>query len=195
MVSIGTSAYRRGFGADTGSGDLERIEIFDIADSAQFYRMVVADYDEFVAEQHSARRALHCAISAYHLHEWVWADWLKNNKAMQNHLKVHSRNEFLAWIMKHCVWFVWTRDLANGTKHCIQRLDFGTHFVAPPPLQLTESGSGQAEGAARQILIGPQGKGYLIIDNGAAEELNDEVDLMKRKMPWTSCMTRIAFYR
>jgi hypothetical protein len=87
--------------------------MFDIADSAQFYRMVVADYDEFIAEQHSARRALHCAISAYHLHEWVWADWLKNDKTMQNHFKVHTRNEFLAWVMKHCIWFVCAPGVRN----------------------------------------------------------------------------------
>ena len=150
--------------------------MFDIVDSAQFYRMVVADYDEFIAEQHSARRALHCAISTYHLYEWIWADWLKPNKVLQSRLGIRDRDEFLRWIMKHCIWFVWTKDLANGTKHCIRRLDFGAHLVAPPPLNLDNTKPGQAA-APRPILLGAQGNGYLIIDNGPSVDSDEEMSL------------------
>ena len=127
--------------------------MFDVTDSESFYGMLVEDFEEFLSEQHSARRALHCAISAYHLHEWMWADWLKHDKATQARLNVHDRNSFLSWICQHCIWFTWIRDLANGTKHSIRRLDFETHHVAATPL-----------------MPGPQGGGYLMIDNGERTE-------------------------
>jgi len=34
-----------------------------------FYAILVEDFDDFMAERHSIRRAWHCAITAYHLHE------------------------------------------------------------------------------------------------------------------------------
>lgn len=34
-----------------------------------FYAILVEDFDDFMAEPHSIRRAWHCAITAYHLHE------------------------------------------------------------------------------------------------------------------------------
>jgi len=51
--------------------------MFDIKTADDFYAVLVADFDDFMDEPHSGRRALHCAITAYHLHEWVWGDWLR----------------------------------------------------------------------------------------------------------------------
>ena len=53
--------------------------MFDLTNSRDFYAILVEDFDDFMAEPHSARRAVHCAITAYHLHEWVWGDWLKHD--------------------------------------------------------------------------------------------------------------------
>ncbi|MBW9089834.1 hypothetical protein JNB91_18635 [Rhizobium wenxiniae] len=54
--------------------------MFDILSARDFYSMLVDDFDDFAVEPHSARRAMHCAITAYHLHEWVWGDWLSKDK-------------------------------------------------------------------------------------------------------------------
>ncbi len=43
--------------------------MFDVQTAEDFYGVLVADFDDFMAEPHSARRALHCAITAYHLYE------------------------------------------------------------------------------------------------------------------------------
>jgi hypothetical protein len=48
--------------------------MFDISNAQDFYAMLVQDFDEFFEDQQSSRRAIHCAITAYHLHEWVWGD-------------------------------------------------------------------------------------------------------------------------
>ena len=46
--------------------------MFDLVTAHDFYAMLVEDFDDFMAEPHSARRAVHCAITAYHLLDWVW---------------------------------------------------------------------------------------------------------------------------
>jgi hypothetical protein len=43
--------------------------MFEPLTCRDFYEMLVEDFDDFMAEPHSARRAWHCAITAYHLHE------------------------------------------------------------------------------------------------------------------------------
>ncbi|MBY4611616.1 hypothetical protein K6M90_28745 [Rhizobium sp. 9T] len=127
--------------------------MFDIKSAGDFYAVLVEDFDDFVAEPHSARRALHCAITAFHLYEWVWGDWLSKDKAARDAMGIASRDRdaFLQWIDRYCVWFQIVQDLANGTKHFGRSTGFETMRVV---------GFGDAGG------VGPGGKGYLVIDWG-----------------------------
>ena len=67
--------------------------MFDLTTSRDFYAMVVADFDDYMAEPHSARRALHCALSAYHLREWVWHDWIEQNPAIRDRPVLNFRDQ------------------------------------------------------------------------------------------------------
>lgn len=126
--------------------------MFDITTSRDFYAKLVADFDDFMAQPDSARHALNCAITAYHLYEWVWGDWLKTDYETQKLLCIRDRDSFAVWIRRTCVWFVGVQDLANGTKHFIRDQGFETMRV---------SGYGQGPSGT-----GPYGKGYLLIDYG-----------------------------
>ncbi|MFF0923207.1 hypothetical protein ACFYE8_26320 [Rhizobium leguminosarum] len=128
--------------------------MFEIVTSKDFYAMLVEDFDDFVAEPHSGRRALHCAITAYHLHEWVWAEWLSRDKAARDAMGIAGRDKkyFLQWIEKYCVWFRLVQELANGSKHLGRNIGFDTLKV-----------SGFGEGP---FGIGPFGQGYLLLDLG-----------------------------
>lgn len=108
--------------------------------------MLVQDFDDFMIEQHSARRALHCAITSYHLAEWVWKDWLKDDHVVKKALGVSNDKSFYNWINRTCVWFSPVRDLTNGTKHFNQNQNFETIRMYGP--------------------LGPSGQGSLIIDYG-----------------------------
>jgi len=138
--------------------------------------MLVEDFDEFMAEPHSARRALHCAITAYHLHDWVWRDWIENDPAVQETLDIRSKRSFIRWINKRCVWFRAVADLANGTKHFIRDQGFETARVAAAPFSFDQLHAGFDQGAwdgpvryvAGSLPTGPQGKGYLLLDFGEA---------------------------
>lgn len=151
-------------------------EMFDLVNSADFYAMLVEDFDEFMAEPHSARRAVHCAITAYHLHEWVWHDWIENDPAAQESFGVRSRKSFLSWVNKRCVWFRNIADLANGTKHFMRDQRFDTARVVAGPLVFNQPTAGSFEVTwdgpfpyvADSLLAGYRGKGYLVLDFGEA---------------------------
>nr|WP_172691320.1 hypothetical protein [Agrobacterium tumefaciens]ASK44685.1 hypothetical protein [Agrobacterium tumefaciens] len=134
--------------------------MFNILTARDFYSVLVEDFDDFVAAPHSARRAMHCATTAYHLHEWVWGDWLSKNKTARDALGISARDRdlFLQWIDRYCVWFRIVQDLANGTKHFARDAGFETVFVGG----FGEGGFG----------VGPYGKGYLVIDWG--QEAGDQ---------------------
>jgi hypothetical protein len=59
----------------------EQKAMFDITTCRDFHRKLKADSEDFAKEQDSGRLALNCIITAYHLHEWVWGDWLKTDYA------------------------------------------------------------------------------------------------------------------
>jgi hypothetical protein len=55
--------------------------MFDIKTSRDFYEKLLDDCYDFQQDESSARLAINCAITAYHMHEWVWGDWLKTDHA------------------------------------------------------------------------------------------------------------------
>lgn len=148
--------------------------MFDIVTSRDFYAMVVEDFDAFMDEPHSVRCALHCAISAYHLREWVWRDWLDADVTVKAALGIKTEAEFNGWINRVCPWFPVVRDLTNGTKHCKRDQGFETYRVTATPFALDQLTAGLDEGAwdepvryvSGSLPVGPYGKGYLLIDYG-----------------------------
>ena len=81
--------------------------------------------DDFMKEPRSARLAVNCALTAYHLHDWVWREWLKNDKTTRQALGTgkHKR-EFLAWIDRACPMVHLDPGVGDGRKapraHVIQ---------------------------------------------------------------------------
>lgn len=126
--------------------------MFAIENSEDFYKMLVADFDDFCAEQTSSRLAIHCAISAYHMTDWVWGDWLKKDPKTRALLGIGTKQDsFRAWIDRQSVWFAYIQGIANGSKHFAPQ-NFGTDTVA---------GYGQGP-----FGVGPFGKPYLLVDFG-----------------------------
>ena len=128
--------------------------MFDIENSADYYAMLVSDFDDFMEDQRSARKAIHCAITAYHLGEWVWHDWLKDQVDLKAKLGVTSEKSFYKYLNDH-LWLLVLREIANGSKH-FRKQTFRTQHV-------------QGYGAG-PYGMGPYGTGYLMIDLGSATE-------------------------
>lgn len=127
--------------------------MFDVSTARDFYAILVEDFDEYFAEAHSARRAMHCALTAYHLHEWVWAEISKSPDILTKlEISKRDKGQFLKWIDGACVYFPMVQELANGTKHFAHGDGTKTMLVG---------GWGQGPYG-----VGPFGKGYLLIDYG-----------------------------
>jgi hypothetical protein len=128
--------------------------MFDIITCRDFHTKLKADFDDFAKEEDSARLALNYGVTAYHLHEWVWAIGLRRTTLFGRNSASATRNLFIAWLERECPGFNTLQDLANGAKHFARQQDFGMQRVA---------GFGMGPYG-----IGPLGKSYLLIDRGEA---------------------------
>ena len=72
--------------------------------------VVVKDVEDFSAESESLRKAFHCALSLYHLHEWVFA-------SHSSELTHKSVRDFDKSLCASSVDFQLIRDIANAAKH------------------------------------------------------------------------------
>jgi hypothetical protein len=91
--------------------------VFEIKDSVDFYGKMIEDYDDLVENPGSSRHAINCALSAYHIAEWIWGDWLKTDYDAWKKLKIRDREGFLRWASSSNSWYVAIADVANGSKH------------------------------------------------------------------------------
>ncbi len=76
-----------------------------------------------------ARLALNCIITAYHLHEWVWGDWLKTDHATWRKLNIRDKESFLQWLFRAFPYFGYVEALANGSKHFSRNQEFATKRI------------------------------------------------------------------
>jgi len=86
--------------------------------SRDFYEKLLAEFDDFMVQQDSARHAMNCAITAHHMHDWVWSDYLKNDGDARARMGIgKDKIEFAQWIERHSVWYGLVRAISNGSKH------------------------------------------------------------------------------
>lgn len=123
-----------------------------ITNLEEFYTVLVEDFEDSCDNPSSSRHAMHCAISAYHMVDWVWADWLKSDEQTQKELGIKKDDrEFRRWIDACCPHFSTVQGIANGSKH----------FKTSPEIKASVTGYGEGSYG-----IGSYGKGYLLIDWG-----------------------------
>lgn len=129
--------------------------MFGITSAASFFQKARANYKRVEADISDAGVALDCILTLYHLHEWVWALWLKDRRDVRNKLGLkNGKSDFLVWLDVNCPHFQLVQELANGTKHC-------------SPVHPTRKVAGFGVGP---FGVGPFGKPYLLIDLGDASE-------------------------
>jgi hypothetical protein len=148
--------------------------MFDLITAHDFYAMLVQDFDDFMEEPHSARRAVHCAISAHHLTDWIWHDKICNDRNLKTKFGVSDLKEFAAWVDARSIWMTFIHDIANGTKHVRKKQSFEAMRVVSFPLSFDTPHAGFDEGTwdapvryvQGSVSLGRDGKGYLLIDLG-----------------------------
>jgi hypothetical protein len=108
-----------------------------------------------MGRQESARHAMNCAITAHHLADWVWGDFVKNDAALKAKLGIKDKEDFMRWIDKQTVWYGLVQSISNGSKHFIRNAAEGTVKV-----------EGYGTGGFGQ---GPFGMSYLAIEVSPTE--------------------------
>ena len=94
--------------------------MFGITSAYRFFEKVQEDYARVEADIADPGAAINCFLSLYHLHEWVWARWLKQRQDIQTKLGIRKdKRDFIAWLDTNCPRFTLLQELANGTKHCL----------------------------------------------------------------------------
>jgi len=94
--------------------------VFDIKNSRDFLEKLYQDYADFDNNRQSTRLAINSALTAYHLAEWVWGDWLKTDYATWKVLGIRDEDTFKAWLDKNCFFFSVMQRIANGSKHFVR---------------------------------------------------------------------------
>lgn len=92
--------------------------MFDINNSRDFYQKLLEDFDDYMGNLNSARHALNCAIAAHHMHDWVWADFLKEDDQLRAKFGIDKKlTSFIKWIEAQSIWFGMVQSISNGSKH------------------------------------------------------------------------------
>lgn len=93
---------------------------FEIRTAHGFFKKLKEDFEELMREPYSSRYAMNCAMTAWHLNEWVWALNLKGNYAEQKCLFgsiFRNKGEFLRHVICACPELEMIQAICNGSKH------------------------------------------------------------------------------
>lgn len=132
--------------------------MFSISTAGDFLQKLQEDYSAFQQDFANAGKAMNCISSGYHIHEWVWAKWMKPIKPKNIDGKmIRDISDFVNYLDGACPHFKLVQDLTNGSKHL-------THVSS------TRRVSGFGRGPYG---VGPFGKAYLLIDLGEDRPLNE----------------------
>jgi hypothetical protein len=127
--------------------------MFSITTARDFLGKAKEDADALALDIANASKAMNAFMSAYHLHEWVWARWLKAASPRSlNGTMIRRDVDFVSWLDANCPFFKLVQELANGSKHCF-----------PVKCGSTDRIEGFGVGPYG---IGPFGVPYLLIDLG-----------------------------
>ena len=83
---------------------------FDIRNSEDFFRKLNEDYKDYKNNPNSARLALNCAMTSWHLSEWIYHEFEMN----KSYKKVKL---YQAHVKKLCPSLQIMHDISNGSKH------------------------------------------------------------------------------
>jgi hypothetical protein len=93
--------------------------MFSINTPSDFLRKANEHYRAFEQDIANPGLAMDTILYFYHLHEWVWARWLKQMAPTTiRETTIRDEVSFVDWLEHFCPHFALLQELANGSKHC-----------------------------------------------------------------------------
>jgi hypothetical protein len=87
---------------------------YEIKTSVDFFKKVLDEREDCLREPTSSRHAMNFSITAWHLHEWIWAEY----KRPLLKKRFNNKEGFIEYLFKRSE-LKTIKDLANGSKHFI----------------------------------------------------------------------------
>jgi hypothetical protein len=135
--------------------------------SAEEYwtRVVLPDFEEFMKSQ-SARHAAHAAVSAWHLHDWIFDEQPAGTK----------KDAFQKGLIKDCPELGWLRDYAESAKHrALSRRDIKVDKVLPdrPFMHTVPMPVGDLGTVSFEIAVKGTSPVTIVTEDGTSRQLSD----------------------
>ena len=70
--------------------------------------------NDFIKDVLSSRKAITCVVFAWHLYEWIWAQY---KKELQKNPGLKEKSDYIQFLFTKCPELEVLQDLANGSKH------------------------------------------------------------------------------
>ncbi|MFN8437327.1 MAG: hypothetical protein U0V72_06750 [Cytophagales bacterium] len=107
---------------------------FGIINSEQFLEKLLSEYEDFDKNPISARHAINCALTAWHLTDWIYqehsiikdnfkdSEKTKEKNGITERIKISGLKKFQDHLINQkCKELSYMRDISNGSKHCLLR--------------------------------------------------------------------------
>ncbi len=85
---------------------------FDINNSLDLYNKLLEDYEEFTKGSISSRLAINCAMTAWHLVDWIYHEYADKSR-------YSSIGKYQAEMKSKCPSLQIMQDITNGSKHLL----------------------------------------------------------------------------
>jgi hypothetical protein len=106
---------------------------FGIISSLDFFHKLEAEYNDFDKNPISARHAINCALTSWHLTDWTFHEFFAHLSEFEDKEKIKYKGKdkliirisglsiYQDKLIKKCKELKYMRLVANGSKHCILR--------------------------------------------------------------------------
>lgn len=95
---------------------------FEIENSKGFFQKLRDEYKDFDKEHLNPRFAINCAITSWHLTDWIYQEFYKNDRRFQDSKENEKKTLGLVKFQEHlkisCPELEYMRMITNGSKHC-----------------------------------------------------------------------------
>lgn len=101
---------------------------FEIRNSKDLYNKLLEEYQDFDKQHLNPRFAMNCAITSWHLTDWTYIEYFKDDGRFQDSKSLHKNGEsifipellkYQQFIIKLCPELEYMRLITNGVKHCV----------------------------------------------------------------------------
>ncbi|HAN79501.1 MAG TPA: hypothetical protein DCQ31_17910 [Bacteroidales bacterium] len=101
---------------------------FEINDSKDLFNKLLEEYSDFDKQYLNPRFALNCSINSWHLTDWTFQEFFKDDERFQDTASKDSKGclkvisgllKYQQHVIKQCPELEYMKLITNGIKHCV----------------------------------------------------------------------------